>query len=205
MNEAAAIEIIKNKFPELKNYPSNQQPQKIVTTEKANDGWYIAFIQEGSGRPIISAQCFFVSNDNNIVKIATFDPPINDPARTISPKTCRAATPNDTSLNLPNGYIELIEQIDIIPKPGNLYVLAGNSLYETKDPGPSAIGTSIAWGLANEFVYRTGLRNVYKLPAQSVRSTQQADWYEVEFESQNGDKTIRIQVDVQSRTLELIE
>lgn len=103
VNEATAIGIIQNKFPELKNFLSNQIPPRTIKTEKTSDGWYVAFIQEGSGRPIISAKCFFVDNNKNVVEIDTFNPPINDPARTVSPKTCRAATPNENSFNLPNG------------------------------------------------------------------------------------------------------
>ena len=41
---------------------------KSIKTEKGPDGWYVAFIQEGSGRPIIDVSCFLVKNDNSIMQ-----------------------------------------------------------------------------------------------------------------------------------------
>jgi hypothetical protein len=67
-NEAKAIEIIKNQFSELKEYPSDNLPIKTIKTEKTSDGWFVAFIQEGSGRPIIDAHCFLVKNDKSVVQ-----------------------------------------------------------------------------------------------------------------------------------------
>lgn len=69
VNEADAIETIKNKFPELKEYPSDGLPPRSVKTEKTDEGWYVAFIQEGSGRPIIDARCFLIQNDANITEL----------------------------------------------------------------------------------------------------------------------------------------
>ena len=54
----------------------------------------MAFIQEGSGRPIIRATCFFVNNNKSVAKIDEFNPSINNTALNISPKTCKAATPS---------------------------------------------------------------------------------------------------------------
>jgi hypothetical protein len=50
ISELKAIEIIKNQFPELKGYPSDMLPPQSIKTEKTDDGWYLAFIQEGSAR-----------------------------------------------------------------------------------------------------------------------------------------------------------
>lgn len=69
ISESKAIETIKNKYPELKEYPSYKLAPKSIKTEKTGDGWYVAFIQEGSGVPIIDARCFFVKNDNSIMQI----------------------------------------------------------------------------------------------------------------------------------------
>ena len=68
LSESKAIEIIKNRFPELKEYPSDKLPPKSIKTEKADDGWYVAFIQEGSGVPIIGARCYWVKNNNKIMQ-----------------------------------------------------------------------------------------------------------------------------------------
>jgi len=61
-----AIRIVQNTNPDLMAYPSDQFPTKSIRTEKAPDGWYVAFIQEGSGVPIISAQCYYVGNDKKV-------------------------------------------------------------------------------------------------------------------------------------------
>lgn len=90
VSETAAIEILQNKFPEFDGYPGSALPPKSIKTERASNGWHVAFIQEGSGRPIISATCFFVGDDRNIVKVGVFNPQISDFTHTISPKTCKA-------------------------------------------------------------------------------------------------------------------
>ncbi|MCX6751716.1 MAG: hypothetical protein NT161_03075 [Candidatus Nomurabacteria bacterium] len=101
MSEFKAIKTIKDQFPELRGYPSDNLPPKSIKTEKANDGWYVAFIQEGSGKPIIGAKCFFVNSNEGVVEIDKFDPSINDTTLNISPKTCKATLPNDDQTEKP--------------------------------------------------------------------------------------------------------
>lgn len=101
INETAAIELVKNKYSDLKEYPSDQLPPKSIKTEKTADGWYVAFIQEGSGRLIIRATCFFVNNNKNVARIDEFNPNINDTALNISPKTCRTAMLSDDQTEKP--------------------------------------------------------------------------------------------------------
>lgn len=101
MSESRAIATIKNTFPELNDYPSDQLPPRSIKTEKADNGWYVGFVQEGSGRPIISAKCFFVDNNKSVAKISEFNPNINDNALNISPKTCTAILPNDNQTEKP--------------------------------------------------------------------------------------------------------
>ena len=74
MSESKAIETIKNQFPELRNYPSNNLPPKSIKTEKSGDGWYVAFVQEGSGRPIISAKCYLIDNTEKITSTGVWSP-----------------------------------------------------------------------------------------------------------------------------------
>jgi len=89
IDEASAVQIIKSQFPELKEYPNNQLPPKSLLTERSDEGWYVAFVQEGSGRPIISAKCYFVDNTKNIMSIRTYTPDIGDDSPEIfSAKTC---------------------------------------------------------------------------------------------------------------------
>jgi hypothetical protein len=98
ISETAAIETIKSKITELKDYPSDQLPPKSVKTEKAGDGWYVAFIQEGSGRPIISAKCFFVKNIKSITSIGEYVPKIGeDSVGDFSAKICLPSSASDDS------------------------------------------------------------------------------------------------------------
>jgi len=89
ISESDAIEIIKSQFPELKEYPSDKLPPKSIRTEKTGDGWYAAFVQEGSGRPIISAKCFFVDRQKNIISMRSYNPTIEEDSPSVfSPETC---------------------------------------------------------------------------------------------------------------------
>lgn len=89
IDEATAVRILKSEFPELKGHPSDQLPPKSIRTEQSDDGWYVAFVQEGSGRPIISAKCYFVDTTKNILSIKTYTPDIgDDSSATFSAKTC---------------------------------------------------------------------------------------------------------------------
>ena len=64
--EAQAIDFIKQKYPELKDYPSDNLPPKSIVAEKDGQIWHIAFVQNGSGRPIIEARCFVLGSDKSI-------------------------------------------------------------------------------------------------------------------------------------------
>ncbi|MFH0749919.1 MAG: hypothetical protein V1917_03355 [Candidatus Gottesmanbacteria bacterium] len=68
ISESIAIETLQNKFPELREYPNDNLPPKSIKTEKTSGGWYVAFIQEGSGVPIIDARCFLVKNDKSFTQ-----------------------------------------------------------------------------------------------------------------------------------------
>jgi len=63
ISEGEAIRILTNTYPDLCAYPSDGLPPRSVRTEQAPEGWYVAFIQEGSGLPILSARCYYVDND----------------------------------------------------------------------------------------------------------------------------------------------
>jgi hypothetical protein len=89
IDEVTAVQIIQNEYPEMNGYPSDRLPPKSIRTEKSDDGWYVAFVEEGSGRPIISAMCYFVDNTQNIVSIRTYIPEIEDDSfAPFSAKTC---------------------------------------------------------------------------------------------------------------------
>jgi hypothetical protein len=89
ISESQAIGVIKNQFPEFKEYPSDKLAPKSIKTEKADNGWYVAFVQEGSGRPIISAKCYLIDNQKNIMSGKTYNPAIGeDSTAEFSPITC---------------------------------------------------------------------------------------------------------------------
>ena len=89
LSEADAISVAQNTNPNLKDYPSDKLPPRSITTEKDYTGWYIAFIQNGSGIPIISAQCYFVDSKRNVMETGTYKPSLaeNFPSD-FSVKTC---------------------------------------------------------------------------------------------------------------------
>lgn len=101
ITQTQAIEILKNKFTELNQYPSNNLPPKSIKTEKSNDGWYVAFIQEGSGVQIINAKCFFVKNIETISQIEYISQD-NNIFGEFSPKQCKLIKKNNNTDNTQN-------------------------------------------------------------------------------------------------------
>ncbi|HNQ29670.1 MAG TPA: hypothetical protein PKM87_06080 [Methanolinea sp.] len=87
--EREAIRLIKEAYPDLKGYPADTFPVKSIRTERAPEGWYVAFIQEGSGVPIISARCYCVGNDRNITLTGTANQSVMVMVPEFSPKTCK--------------------------------------------------------------------------------------------------------------------
>ena len=88
IDEATAVQIIKSQFPEMKGYPRDQLPPTSIRTEKSEDGWYVAFVQEGSGVPIIEARCFLVKNDKSILQ-RKYIPQDSERVGEFSVKECR--------------------------------------------------------------------------------------------------------------------
>lgn len=66
LSKDEAIEYLQDKYPELKEYPSDDLPPRSIRTEKDKDDWYVAFVQEGSGRAIISAKCYRIMPNKTI-------------------------------------------------------------------------------------------------------------------------------------------
>ncbi len=75
ITESAVINLIKAKYPSLSGYPSDNLPPRSIRTEfdKINTIWYVGFIQEGSGVPIISAKCFVVNANQEISENGSFE------------------------------------------------------------------------------------------------------------------------------------
>jgi len=78
LSESEAISMLKAAHPEYKNYPNDNLPPQSIQTKQASNGWYVAFVQEGSGRPILEAKCFLVTNDKIITNIGEYVPKIGE-------------------------------------------------------------------------------------------------------------------------------
>lgn len=123
ISESVAIQTLKNKFPEFREYPNDKLPPQSIKTEKASDGWYVAFIQEGSGRPIISAKCYLIDSQKNILSEKTYSSKAEENSiAEFSPITC---TPDTCVLQTCHGF----NNISCGPNPPN----GCTTLYEIGD------------------------------------------------------------------------
>lgn len=87
-DERDAIRLVRSQYSDMSSYPSDQFPRKIIKSEKKPDGWYLAFIEEGSGVPILSARCFFVDNDRKIRETGAVNHSIFVQTDDFSPEMC---------------------------------------------------------------------------------------------------------------------
>jgi len=78
LTESEAISLLKVAYPEYKNYPNDNLPPQSIQTKQATNGWYVAFVQEGSGRPILEARCFLVIDDKTIKSIGEYAPEVGE-------------------------------------------------------------------------------------------------------------------------------
>ena len=88
IDEQDAIRILQDTYPELAAYPSDGLPPRSIRTEQAPDGWYVAFIQEGSGLPILSARCYYVGNNQTTRLTGMVNQSIMVLPGDFSPKRC---------------------------------------------------------------------------------------------------------------------
>ena len=115
------------------------------------------------------------------------------------PKAPEAKTETDKSTTAIS-----VAQSGLAPIAGTTYrVIVPPKLYETHQPGPKGQATSQAWSLANEFVFRTALRETCILPSEKVIPHKIG--YMVVFKHKNGDRQTRIFVNADLRTLEMKE
>lgn len=78
LTESEAISLLKATYPEFKNYPNDNLPPQSIQTKQASNGWHVAFVQEGSGRPILEAKCFQVKEDKTITLIGEYLPKVGE-------------------------------------------------------------------------------------------------------------------------------
>lgn len=86
--EREAVRLVQENYPDLNKYPADTFPVRSIRTERSSDGWYVAFIQEGSGVPIISARCYHVGNDRNVTLTGTVNQGTMVMVPDFSPKKC---------------------------------------------------------------------------------------------------------------------
>lgn len=84
-NEVTAY--LQTKYPELLTTSGGLAP-RTVTIEKVGTDWYVAYVQNGSGRPILSARCFHVTNDASVSEQNYAVPP-GDTSTKFSAKDCK--------------------------------------------------------------------------------------------------------------------
>jgi hypothetical protein len=78
LSESEAISMMKATHPEYKNYPNDNLPPQSIQTKQASNGWYVAFVQEGSGRPILQAKCFLIRDDKTMMSIGEYVPKVGE-------------------------------------------------------------------------------------------------------------------------------
>ena len=78
LTKSEAISLLKAAYPEFKNYPNDNLPPQSIQTMQVSNGWYVAFVQEGSGRPILEAKCFQVKDDKTIAFIGEYLPKLGE-------------------------------------------------------------------------------------------------------------------------------
>ncbi|MFA6338454.1 MAG: hypothetical protein WCW87_00095 [Candidatus Paceibacterota bacterium] len=89
-SEDQAIAMVKARYPEFADYPSNDLPPKTVMTTFDVNGWYVAFIKKGLVFPVVGANCFLVKGDSSIVENGKFTPDNSTISKEdFSPKTCK--------------------------------------------------------------------------------------------------------------------
>lgn len=94
---------------ELAAYKTTSLPPSFIETKEAPVGWYVAFIQRGSGLPgILNAQCYHVKNEQEVTATGQYTRHDNVEADTIALEDC---TPSNVSVSqtgvLPYGNVTL--------------------------------------------------------------------------------------------------
>lgn len=83
----SAIMMVKEKYPEYQDYPSDNLPPKRVEVIKTEDGWRVGMYVEGSGlRGILRANCFLVTEKGEVTETGLFQG--EGPAKSINLLTC---------------------------------------------------------------------------------------------------------------------
>lgn len=88
IEQGEAIRIVQAACPDLLAYPSDGLPPRSIRAERSANGWHLAFIQEGSGLPILSARCYLVTDDRAIIATGRIDQSLMVLPEQFSPVRC---------------------------------------------------------------------------------------------------------------------
>ncbi len=89
MAEEDAVESIIGLYPELEAYKTTSLPPSSIITKQLGTGWYVAFIESGSGIPgILTARCYRVSETTRVEQVGTFTAQGGQTAERMQLETC---------------------------------------------------------------------------------------------------------------------
>jgi hypothetical protein len=87
------------------------------------------------------------------------------------------------------------KQYSLTPEKGVIYMVSGGPLYHSTNwPGPQLRQLNVAWQFANEFVYRTNLRDEYELPSLTSYYDEKSKLCYIEFKGKTGVKPLTVAV-----------
>ena len=109
LTQEDAINAVIKLHPELASYRTTSLPPSSIEAKETAEGWYVGFIQSGSGIPgILNAKCYQVRGGKNVVSVGTYVKQNDKTVQSIALDTCspifaEAITP----AVLPYGYVTL--------------------------------------------------------------------------------------------------
>lgn len=91
---ADAIQLVIRAHPELRGFDSRSLPPSTIESAPIlNGGWYVAFVQKGSGRPgILNARCFLVDRLGSVTSVGTIFVPLSEQVDEIDLSNCGRKT-----------------------------------------------------------------------------------------------------------------
>lgn len=115
LTQKEAVDAIIKLHPELAAYRTTSLPPSSIETKQGAEGWYVGFIQSGSGvSGILNAQCYHVVSPKNVIIIGTYTREPDRQTEKIALETCQplvmeqpaptSSSPTST-LNLGKCYI----------------------------------------------------------------------------------------------------
>jgi hypothetical protein len=100
LTQTAAEDAVMTEFPSLAAYRTTTLPPSSITGKQAANGWYLAFIQRGSGVPgVLNAQCFFVTNEKAVTATGQYTRPGDAVTENVAVEDCTPVneqTPRNT-------------------------------------------------------------------------------------------------------------